>query len=122
MRKQPRSNTEPKGKVVKESWAIDKRINLATGINLVQLVAVIWFGASFYTQVNANQLRNDERFAEFSEARKTQNQQMLKLQEAQNELLVKISTISERMSSQADVVKDIRDILTRPNGDLRRNQ
>ena len=37
-------------KEVSGSWAVDKRGNLATGINLVQLIAMIWFGASFFTQ------------------------------------------------------------------------
>lgn len=106
-------------KEITGSWAIDKRINLATGINLIQLVTIIWFGASFYTQVNANQLRNDERFSEFSEARKVQSEQMLKLQEAQNQLLVKISTMSERMDAQTDAVKDIRTILTTPGSAVR---
>lgn len=120
VRKMVKLPVDLKSKDGKETWAIDKRINLVTGINLIQLVAIIWFGASFYTQVNANQLRNDERFTEFSETRKTQNDQMVKLQEAQNELLVKLSAMSERMNSQTDAVKDIRDILTRPN--VRRNQ
>lgn len=92
-------------------WALDKRINLATGINLIQLLAVVWFGASFYTQVNANQVKNDDRFIAFAEQRKLSNDQMAKMQEDQGKVLVQISAMTERVNAQTDVIKDIRELL-----------
>lgn len=92
-------------------WGIDRRIGVGTGINLIQLITFVWLGAAFYTQVSANQLRNEERFSAFAEQRKIQNEQMTKLQEAQNQLLIQSAATNVKMETQTEALKDIKDLL-----------
>jgi hypothetical protein len=92
-----------------EKWGIDKRVGLATGVNLIQLITIIWLGASFYTQVSSNQINNEKRFQDFSEQRKVYDMQMTKMQDVQTQMLVQLSAMSERMSSTTDAIKEVRD-------------
>lgn len=100
------------------NWSLDKSINLATGINLVQLVAFVWFGASFYTTVSANQVLTEKRFTEFAEQRKIYNDQMMKMQDAQTNLTINmaamskdISSISKDVASQSTSINEISGML-----------
>lgn len=92
-------------------WKFEKSIGLSTGINLAQLVSIIIVATTFYNQVNANQTRNEERFARFAEERKSQVDQMIKMQDAQTQTLVSVAALTEKMSTTSDAIKDIRDIL-----------
>lgn len=85
-------------------WGIDKRISIPT---ILQLGAVIVFGATFYNQVNNNQLKNEERFSAFAEERKVQASQMIESQKVQNQILIELTKITERENYLTDTVKDL---------------
>ena len=94
-----------------KKWGLDKRVGPATFINFTQLVAVIWFGSAFYTQVNADRVRTDERFTSFSEARKAQDDQIAKMQTIQENMLVTMTKMGDQQEATADTLKDIRELL-----------
>ena len=93
------------------NWQVDKRVSLATGINMVQLIAVVWFGATFYTQVQSNQILTEKRFTEFTEQRKEFNDEMKNMQDAQTKLIIDMSSMSKDITTQSVSLKDISDIL-----------
>jgi len=97
----------------KRRWGIDKKVGPATAVNLVQLVTIIWFGASFYTQVNANQSKNEDRFSIYADQRKDQDAHIIKLEEDQNKILIQMSAMTERTNALTDVIKDVRDAVLR---------
>src|SRR5258708_20947965 len=97
--------------VLSNKWGFDKKVGPATFINLAQLITIVWFGSSFYTQVNINQTHNEERFQQFAEQRKIQGDQMVKLQDAQDQLLIQLTTLSDHQQSTTEALKDIRDLL-----------
>lgn len=98
-----------------ETWSLDR----ATGINLAQLIVIVFASGVFYSQINANQAKNDERFEMFAKQRDSQTIQMGKFQEIQGQTLVQLSSLTERQSAQTEVLKDIRESL-RPQQQGRR--
>jgi hypothetical protein len=103
------TRAEPTRPEKREGWGVDKKISIATGINLVQLLVVVWYGSAFYTQTN-------ERFTTVDKQRTVQDTQLgtlqaaqLKAQEGQNQILVELAKMSERVNSQNDLIKGIRD-------------
>lgn len=90
---------------------MDKRVSLATGINLVQLIAIVWLGSSFYTTVNNNQTLNEKRFQEFAEQRRAYNEQMAKMQESIVALTINTSSIAKDVTTQSTNIKEISDLL-----------
>lgn len=92
-------------------WGIERKFGPGTFVNIGQLITVVAFGVTFYNQVNYNQGHNEERFLAFAEQRKIQNEQMIKLQEAQNQLLIQFTAINVKMETQTDALKDIRELL-----------
>jgi hypothetical protein len=94
-----------------KKWGLDKRVGPATFINLTQLVAIIWFGSAFYTQVNADRVRTDERFQSFSESRKAQDDQIGKMQNIQENMLVTMTKMGDQQEATTDALKDIRELL-----------
>lgn len=106
---------EPNRLREKEGWGVDRKVSIATGINLVQLLFVVWYGAAFYTQTN-------ERFDAVSKQRAAVDAQMaalqaaqIKAQEGQNQILVEMAKTSERMNSQNDLMKELRDAIKTGN-------
>ena len=97
-----------------KKWGIDKRVGPATFINFTQLVAVIWFGSAFYTQVNADRVRTDERFQSFSDARKAQDEQITKMQTIQENMLVTMTKVGDQQEATTEALKDIRELLRKP--------
>lgn len=85
-------------------WGIDRRVSIT---NIAQLAAVIIFGVSFYNQVNNNQIRNEERFVQSAQERKMSTDQMVELQKGMNQVLLQISTITERLNNTNETVKDL---------------
>lgn len=95
-------------------WALDKRISLATGINLIQLITIVWFGSSFYTTVTSNQTLNEKRFQEFADQRKTYNEQFSKMQESIMALTINTSAMAKDITTQSTDIKDIREWVRNP--------
>lgn len=91
-----------------KNWGIDRRVSIT---NIAQLAAVIIFGVSFYNQVNNNQVRNEERFAAFSEERKSQDSQMGEMQKGMNQILLQITTMTERLNNTNETVKDLNETI-----------
>lgn len=94
-------------------WGIDRRISIT---NVAQLAAVVIFGVSFYNQVNNNQVRNEERFALFAEERKDQSGQMAEMQKGMNQILLQITTMTERLNNTNETVKEMNDTIKQKNG------
>jgi hypothetical protein len=92
-------------------WGIDKRVGPATLVNVVQLLTIVWWASSFHTQVNDNQIRTDERFAAIAQERKIQDEEVAKMQDIQESMLVQMTGIKDKQDSTSDAVKDIRDLL-----------
>lgn len=93
-----------KRKKTNMGWGIDRRVSIT---NIAQLVAVIIFGVSFYNQVNNNQIRNEERFSQFAQERKMSSDQMIEMQKGMNQVLLQLSTITERLNNTNETVKDL---------------
>lgn len=93
-----------KRKNTRMGWGIDRRISIT---NIVQLMAVIVFGVTFYNQVNNNQVRNEERFSQFAQERKMSSDQMIEMQKGMNQVLLQLSTITERLNNTNETVKDL---------------
>lgn len=89
-----------------KKWGIDKRISIPT---IMQLVAVVFFGSTFYNQVNNNQVKNEERFAAFAEERKVQASERIENQKIQNQILIELTKINERENYLTDTVKGLSD-------------
>lgn len=96
---------------VSKAWSFDRTFSPASITGLAHLLAFVVAVTTFYNQVTNNQIHNDERFKVFAEQREMQNNQMLKLQETQNMMLVQFSGMTERINSQTDLLKDVRDTL-----------
>ena len=97
-------------------WGFDKRVGPATIVNLVQLITIVWWAATFHTQVTDNQARNEDRFTQFSEERKTQSESMLKLQEAENQLLLQLTKLSDQQEITTENLKELRDVIQNKKG------
>jgi hypothetical protein len=96
---------------VGKKWGLDKRVGPATFINFTQLVAVIWFGSAFYTQVNADRTRTDERFQSFTEARKAQDDHIDKMQTIQESMLLSMTKMGDQQEATTEALRDIRELL-----------
>jgi len=94
-----------------KKWGLDKKVGPATFINFTQLVAVIWFGSAFYTQVNADRARTDERFASFSESRKAQDDHIDKMQTIQQNMLLTMTKMGDQQEATTEALRDIRELL-----------
>lgn len=97
----------------KSQWSFDKTIGPASLVNIVQLLAIVIFGVQFYDQVNSNQQHNEERFKTYAETTSLQNDHINKIESAQTQLLMQITTLSDHQTSQTDVIKEIRDKIDR---------
>lgn len=96
-------------------WGVDKKIGLGTGINFLQLITIVWLGSAFYTQVNANQTKTDERFAAYDKQREISSQREEKLQEGLTQVMMTLTGITERMNTTTDAVKEVRDEIKNQN-------
>lgn len=93
--------------------AIEK-IFSRSGVNLMTLFAIIFSAGVFYNQNSAYHDRTEERFKEFADERDKQAAQIIKFEDIQNKTLIQLSSITERMNSQTEVLKDMREILRTP--------
>lgn len=93
---------------MKTTWGIDRRISLT---NVIQLIAVICFGVTFYNQVNNSQAKNEDRFAAYAEERKAWNAQLIELQKVQNQTLLEITKLSDHENYLTDTIKDLSSII-----------
>jgi len=90
-------------------WTIDKRVPIAIICGMViQVIVWVWLGSAFYTQTNANQKRNDERFASIEKTRELDVIKFDNMQKAQTEILTNLAALNEKISSQTEIFKDIR--------------
>lgn len=85
-------------------WGIDRRINIPT---ILQLGVVLIFGVSFYNNQMYNNSRTEERFALANEESKVQATQMVELQKSQNQMLLELTSIKERLDYTTDSMKDL---------------
>lgn len=109
----------------------------ASGINVLQLGAVLIFGTMFYMNTTSYQEKTDTRFSDkekqeeerysdtekrfeqFSQAREKQLDQISKMQEGQNSLLLEVKTMGANVSSLVDAVKETRTEQSKINDTLR---
>lgn len=78
---------------------------------MIQLIAVLVFGVTFYNQVNNNQAKNEEKFASYAEERKAWNAQLIELQKVQNQTLLEITKLSDHENYLTDTIKDLSSII-----------
>src|ERR1700722_16971888 len=89
-----------------KTWGIDRRISLT---NLGTLLAIIIAGVTFYDQVGNNQIKTDTHFQQVDEERKADVAARLDAQKTQTQMLIQLTTITERENYLADTVKDLSD-------------
>lgn len=99
-----------------DHWTLDKRFPIAIlGGMVIQVVVWVWLGSAFYTQTNANQVRNEERFLNAQKQKETYDQRFDTLQKVQTEILTQLAGMSEKINSQisaqTELSRDIRDLL-----------
>ena len=99
----------------RQKWTFEKKFGPAFIMLVLHLIVLLSGGITFYNTVNNNQTRNEERFKEYSELRKTQADQMSKFQDVQNQTLIQLASMTERLTSMTELFKDVRDNLLRTN-------
>lgn len=83
-----------------DHWTLDKKFPIAIILTMVlQGLIGVWVASAFYTQTQANQQKNEERFVLIQKARDTDDQKFSDVQKVQTDILVQLGVMNEKLNT-----------------------